>query len=416
MPNDADAAPSAHIVYGAIGLAQLTFSGFHILTELALDQDMPPSLFAFLRLVIASPVVLTLAALRDRTVVPLKHHPRLFVLGMLGVGGSQGLALAGQYFTDPINLAVAQPLQPIMTAALSVALGLEQFSRLKAAGILVSSVGCVLVVLLGAKDAALAADAVGSTGLPPSVPAAEHVNPHGNFLLGNLCLFCNCLCMSVFLILQKPMLAVLPAWTTTGWVLTWGALPMLAWVVVASLTTQTPSAMLGYIRTASPLEWVAITYGGIMAAGVAMMLISFGVKYAGATAAASLVPLQPLFSTILAVVVLRDYPERGQYLGAIFIVGGLWLVLYSNKAPKAPPPMPPEMDVALYPVRSVSDIAAAAQAAADADEEEDDAEELPDGDGEAVGSRLPPGSAAKQISPVSRLNEDRAGLLANSAA
>ena len=50
-------------------------------------------------------------------------------------------------------------------------------------------------------------------------------------------------------------------------------------------------------------------------------------------------PLQPLFSTILAVLVLGEYPMPGQYLGAITIVLGLWLVLWANaRAARLEPP------------------------------------------------------------------------------
>ena len=309
--------PSLVWVYGALALAQLTFSGQHITTQLALDADMPPSLFSLLRLLIASPVVLALAAMRDRTLPERKHHPRLMLLGLLGVSGSQGFALAGLYFTDPINLAVAQPLQPIITAALSVALGIEPFSSLKALGIVTSFFGCLFVVLLGAKtdaDEAAAAD-----------------DSHRNWLAGNLCLLLNCTCMAAFLILQKPILAVLPSWTVSAWALTWGIAPIAIWVLVSAFTTQpSPAAMLAHATSASPMSWAAIAYAGVMAAGVALMLISFGVKHAGATAAASLVPLQPLFSTILAVLVLHEYPAPGQYLGAVLIISGLWLVLHSS--------------------------------------------------------------------------------------
>jgi len=322
----AEKAPPMWFVYLVVASAQLIFSGFHIFSAIALLSSMPPSLFALMRLVIAAPVVLVLAAIRDRHLPAARHHPRLFVLGLLGVGGSQGLAVAGLYFTDPINLAVAQPMQPILTAGISIALGIERFSLPKAAGILVSVSGCVMVVLLGDH----------SSGRRLFDGSA--VNPHANFPLGNLLLFLNCLCMSTYLILQKPILAHVPTWTVTAWVLTWGAVPMAAWCVV-SASLSSPHAFIRHLTHASPLSWAALAYGGVMAAGVAMMLTSYGVKHGGATVAASLVPLQPLFSTILAVLVLGEYPMPGQYLGAITIVLGLWLVLWANaRAARLEPP------------------------------------------------------------------------------
>jgi len=313
-PMGGEAPPPQWFVYGTVALAQLIFSGFHIFSTIALLHSMPPSLFALMRLVIASPVVLLLASLREGHLPERKHHPRLFVLGLLGVGGSQGLAVAGLYFTDPINLAVAQPMQPILTTGLSIALGMERFSAAKSIGILVSVAGCILVVLFGDHGSG----------------RKLATNPHANFPLGNLLLFLNCLCMSLYLILQKSILAHVPTWTVTAWVLTWGAVPMALWCAV-SASLSGPQAFVRHLTHASPLSWAALAYGGVMAAGVAMMLTSYGVKHGGPTLAASLVPLQPLFSTILAVVVLHEFPMPGQYLGALAIVAGLWVVLWANR-------------------------------------------------------------------------------------
>uniref|UniRef100_A0A7S2CG23 EamA domain-containing protein n=1 Tax=Haptolina brevifila TaxID=156173 RepID=A0A7S2CG23_9EUKA len=309
-------------------MAQLIFSGWHIVSKVALNRGIPPALFALMRLVIAAPVVLILAGIRDRHIPERRHHPRLFVLGLLGVGGSQGLNVAGLYFTDPINLAVTQPLQPIFTAALCIILGIDRFSAYKAGGIFLSCIGCLLVVVYG------------SHGASHRNHSHAH-NPHANYLLGNALLFGNCLCNSGYLILQRPILGQMPMWTVTAWVLVWGAVPMAAWLAIATYIDGSGMAYnINILYNLGGVSWGALTYGGVMAAGVAMMLTSYGVKHAGATVAASLVPLQPLFSTILAVLLLGIFPAPGQYLGALAIIGGLWVVLWTDSQEPAQP-LPP---------------------------------------------------------------------------
>lgn len=74
--------------------------------------------------------------------------------------------------------------------------------------------------------------------------------------------------------------------------LTIHALPRPSTRCVVSASLSSPHAFIRHLTHASPLSWAALAYGGVMAAGVAMMLTSYGVKHGGATVAASLVPLQ----------------------------------------------------------------------------------------------------------------------------
>ena len=300
-------------VYGSLAMAQLIFSGYHIFCKLALDNHMPPALFGLMRLVISAPCVLLLAMLKDRHLPERRHHPTFFVLGLLGVGGSQGLNLLGMYYTNPINVGMVQPLQPIITAVVCIVLGIERLSMSKAFGILVSVLGCMAVVIAGQES--------------------PNRNIHTDFLLGNVLLIGNCLCMSAYLILQKGVLAEVPTWTVTAWVLVWGSLPMSVWLLCSVHRRRMGIASVMHaLWSASSTTWAALLYGGIMAAGVAMLLTAYGVKHGGATTAASLVPLQPLFSSLLTMVVFREYPTAGQYAGALGIIGGLWMVLWASRA------------------------------------------------------------------------------------
>lgn len=137
--------------------------------------------------------------------------------------------------------------------------------------------------------------------------------------------------MALYLLLQKPALRELPTFTLTAWVLAWGLLPMAVWCAVDQRRGGV-AGLLAPLANASSLAWGCAAYGGLMASGVAYVLVNFGVRHVGATTAASFVPLQPFFSAALSALVLEELPTPGQALGGAAIVVGMYFVTFASEA------------------------------------------------------------------------------------
>lgn len=130
-----------------------------MLTSAALKAPatLSPVVYAFMRDVIASVVLLTAAYVVERArpdgsgrFVPAKADAFEFiVVGILGVWGAQGLSAMAVAQTTPAFFSFFSPLYPVITLALSLALGMEPFHRssvlswVKVAGIVVAAGGAV---------------------------------------------------------------------------------------------------------------------------------------------------------------------------------------------------------------------------------------------------------------------------------
>ena len=80
-------------VHLALFFVQLLFSGFHVVGKAVL-ADLPPLALAGLRVGLAAPLLLAVAAWRGRVLPPLPELPRPGVVGAPGRSGRPGPAPA----------------------------------------------------------------------------------------------------------------------------------------------------------------------------------------------------------------------------------------------------------------------------------------------------------------------------------
>ena len=168
------------------------FSGYHIVAKLALNQDANALVFSFYRDLLCTPLMLCVSwPLDGRPVVQAQHVPRLVFLGLTGVFGNQVLFILGLQKTNPTNAAIFQPLIPVFTAFLALALGLERLHLARWFGC-----GRVAGVLAGLAGAAY------MLGL-------DNLSGQGSeALLGNGMLLLQCLSLSAYMIAQRPLLSM----------------------------------------------------------------------------------------------------------------------------------------------------------------------------------------------------------------
>lgn len=213
----------------ALAVCQVVWGGYSVVGKWVVAQDVDPLVFAFVRDLLASPVLLLLAwaieARRQRpwrrlavaaaaaaaaengdavvpaavpkqlvrTVAngaPLAEDRWMFVLlGALMCGNQVGYIL-GVALTTPTNAALIQPTVPVLTACLSAALGIEHINLHTRQGWL-RIVGIVAVVM--------GAFTVVTTTHPVAASLGRSV------LLGNAFLLGNCLCDAFYVLVQKRL-------------------------------------------------------------------------------------------------------------------------------------------------------------------------------------------------------------------
>lgn len=240
--------PSATIVQASLILGQTFFGLGSVIAALGLPACNPFA-FALYREIAAGTILLgasiwqanyssnsITASSPGSCYSPLHHYDwQRFTLLGLCIFGNQAGVIAGIKLAGAVTAAVWQPSQPIMTAAICMALGREAPDKRRVAGVVLSFLGCTAMVVLSTKQAAATEGDVNTTTLdrPDSGRSAKE-------LVGHLFFFVNCLSTCLYVILSKRPLLVYPPLMVAAWSYNIAAVFMGLTVFIMSLT---PSAM-----------------------------------------------------------------------------------------------------------------------------------------------------------------------------
>ena len=179
-----DGQVAAWKVYVALILAQLCWSGFHVLGKYTFTFLSPFVLPTF-RSLGTIPLFAVYAYRKDPNywyVMSPRHHALMLLEALLGNTIAQQFFNLGTQLSSAALAGMLQPCIPVFTSVLAIALKREGVSPLKIVGICVAVLGSAIMV-------------VGSTG----ETSAE--SPHT--ALGAICFIIQCFTTSVYIIIQK---------------------------------------------------------------------------------------------------------------------------------------------------------------------------------------------------------------------
>lgn len=263
----------------------------------------PPIGFAFIRFLLAGLVLLAILRWREGSVgVPRATVAPLVLLGALGFGLYQVLWVTGLTITTAGTSALLVATTPIWTALVAVAMRTEVAQRLRFIGAGVGLAGVALVV--AARGVDLAASGV-----------------------GDLLTLAAAVCWGSYLALSAPFLARLSPLRLTTWAILAGTA-----VLAIPGSAQLAAAGTGWL---DPPAVAAIVYSGVVAGGLANVLIFRAIALVGPSPVANLQLLVPALTVLLAAALLDEPVLAGQVLGGAVIVTG---ILIARRAPVGPPP------------------------------------------------------------------------------
>eukprot|EP00475_Leptophrys_vorax_P030186 TRINITY_DN4504_c0_g1_i4.p1 TRINITY_DN4504_c0_g1~~TRINITY_DN4504_c0_g1_i4.p1 ORF type:complete len:415 (+),score=95.93 TRINITY_DN4504_c0_g1_i4:819-2063(+) len=323
MSGRADGSNGSNLgVYAVLLAVQFMFSGYHIVSEVALSSNtVSPYMLCFTRELIAVPLLFLFAILTIRffpskpRIIPEGQDVLRFIgLGATGIFGNQIFFLLGLQLTSPTNAAIMQPLIPVMTSIISLLLGYEPpldlmnsaFSRWKVLGI-VAAVGGAIVMMLPQGD--------------NSEANVEMKNP----FLGNIMLISNCFAFSLFVLLQKPLLNKYSPPVLTSWAYFFGSVfvAMIAapnWIHASSWSSVFES----YKIT------LAILYAAFISSALAIGLVTWANGRVQGVVTTLFQAAQPFSTAVLSLVVFGTMVTPVEVVGAVLIICGLILVCYAK--------------------------------------------------------------------------------------
>jgi drug/metabolite transporter (DMT)-like permease len=253
----------------------------------------PPLAFTAVRFALASLVLWPLARWAEgRLALPRGALVRLVVLGVVGNTFYQLFFILGLQHTTASNSALILSSMPSVVALLSAALGLEPVRPRVLGGVLIATLGVLLVV------------------------AARGQGFGQGSLTGDLLSLCAVACWAGYTLGLRTVQGVPPLWVTA--VTTIAGAPGLILAGVPQLSRVDWSGV-------GVPGWAALAYATIFSLLVAYVIWNRSVQVVGPSRTVVYMCLTPLVAVIAAAVLLGERPRPLQAVGAVMILGGVVL-------------------------------------------------------------------------------------------
>jgi drug/metabolite transporter (DMT)-like permease len=280
-------------LYALIFLMVAFWSGNYIAGKIAL-RELSPLFLAGLRIGLAGVTMLPLyawerarggAGMRAAAPASARDTVRLLMLGLLGVTLNQFFFIVGLSRTSVAHAAILIGLTPIQVLIVAGLRGQERITARKAAGMAIALVG---VAVLKAFEPAAGA---------------------GVTWIGDLIVLLGGLCFALFTVFGKEVTARYSTITMNTYAYVPGALALLPLTLWEA--ARQPLAHVG------AGAWLAAIYMALFPSVAAYLIYYHALAHMTASRVSAFSYLQPVFASIMGVVIL------GESLGAPVIAGGL---------------------------------------------------------------------------------------------
>lgn len=287
-------------VYGALVLVQVFF-GLHYLASKVLLREIPPALWALMRVASAAALLLAIVWLLGRRLPRSgKILGRLALYSIFGVVINQLCFVEGLSRTTPSHSSILMTVIPVGTLLFAVLGRRERLSAAKAASFAVALVGVLLVLR----------------------PAASELA--GASLAGDLLTVTNALSYSLFLVISKRILERVDPLAATAVLLAFGSLGM--------LLPGLP-ALRGFDPTAvSARTWALGAFIVVFPTALAYLLNYWALARVQSSTVAFFIYLQPLIATSLSIAFLGDRLNGWMVAGAALVFLAVYLALRPDRS------------------------------------------------------------------------------------
>lgn len=211
------------------------------------------------------------------------------------------LLMYGLSRTSPIDGSIIDTIVPLLVLIISVAVGIDSFSRLKVVGLVLGMVGAVAIVLTGSSGGHERSD-----------------------LGGNLMILCCAFATAFYMVWFKKLIAKYRTTTVLRWVYCFAAVIMLPFGGYDIVHTDY-AAMDMRVVIAALFVLIIPTY-------MPNLLLNYSLRYVQPTVSSIYTYLQPVLAIILSVAMGLDRLHADTVIAAMLIFVGVGFVIRSYTA------------------------------------------------------------------------------------
>ena len=259
-------------------------------------REFDPLAFNAIRFVLASVTLFVFLRLSGPIPFPERRHwGRIVFLGLLANVVYQLLFIYGVDRTLAGNAGLVLATTPVWTLILASVSGQEHHGFPVWAGVLATLGGMVLVVLGGGSGSGLG----------------------GGLLIGDLLLVLAAITWASYTVGTQDLTREYGALAVTSWTLWVGTIGLVA--------LGGPSLWSLDLPAISRIGWMGVVYSGVLAIAVGYLIWNYGLEHIGGPRTAAFSNLVPVVALITAALWLGEDPGPTQIVGAIIIIGGVWI-------------------------------------------------------------------------------------------
>ncbi|HRH64701.1 MAG TPA: DMT family transporter [Bacteroidia bacterium] len=282
----------AHV---SIFLANLIYGANFSIAKIAMPQYISPSAFILLRVLCATGLFFLLdRGHTDRKPVERKDYLRFFELGLFGVAINQLLFFEGLSRTSNINAALIMTSTPILVTLMAFLFLKEHLKWIQSGGIALGLAGAVTLILHYQT----------STGKATAI--------------GDLMIFINAASYALYMVRAKRMMKKYDTWQVIKWTFVFGLLLVIPF--------GAPGLTKVEWQTFTPAVWSAVAFVLIFTTFFAYLFNTYGLKHLSPSVVSFYIYLQPLFATLISLLITHESIGPVQVLACILIFAGVYLV------------------------------------------------------------------------------------------
>lgn len=284
----------AHI---SIFIANLIYGANFSIAKIAMPNYITPSAFILLRVLCATSLFFLLdRAPADRKAIEKKDYLRFFELGLFGVAINQLLFFEGLSRTTNINAALIMTSTPILVTLMAFLFLREHLKWIQSGGIALGLAGAVTLILQYQH----------ATGKPTA--------------MGDLMVFINATSYALYMVRAKRLMKKYDTWQVIKWTFVFG--------LILVIPFGSPGLAKVEWQTFTPAVWMSVAFVLIFTTFFAYLLNTVGLKHLSASVVSFYIYLQPLFATLISLVITHEAISSVQVIACVLIFAGVYLVNY----------------------------------------------------------------------------------------
>jgi len=273
-----------NFVYSVLLFQQLIASGTHIIAKVVVKDIDPVTLTALRSGIAAIGLLLIILIKRTKFRFQKEDYKSILFLSFLAIPVNQFLFLLAIKYTTPTNASLLYGTTPAVVLLISLVTGKERVNWVKGLGVVVAFCGIFIIVF------------------------ERGIDFSSEYAIGNLLLFVAVIAWALYTIQGRILILRYGAFTTSSITMIFGAIMFIPIGIFNVADFDYSGLTIGH--------WGGLFYLAMVTSIFAYFLWYYALGRIAATKVAVFSNLQPIFTTILAIVIL------GQAISTVFIIGG----------------------------------------------------------------------------------------------